>query len=126
MLDKANSVRKNLCQGKNDYETGGIFYGLFLAPKIKYCLTIHEFGIIQQYMTFKDFNDSKRLIDRSQIFDMLEGKKISTMLQDVGRNQSITVSLHPQKWNVVLNVKVKYYVTSVIIKLTKRKNSSLT
>ena len=24
---------KNLCQCKNDYKTGGIFYGLFLAPK---------------------------------------------------------------------------------------------
>ena len=33
VLDKANLVGKNLCQGKNDYKTGGIFYGLFLAPK---------------------------------------------------------------------------------------------
>ena len=31
-------------------------------------------------MTFKGFNDSKRLLDRSQYFDMLEGKKISAML----------------------------------------------
>ena len=31
-------------------------------------------------MTFKVFNDSKRLLDRSQFFDMLEGKKISAML----------------------------------------------
>ena len=28
-LDKANLVGENLCQGKNDYKTGGIFYGLF-------------------------------------------------------------------------------------------------
>ena len=41
VLDKANFVGKNLCQGKNNYETGGIFYGLFLAPKIQYCLTIN-------------------------------------------------------------------------------------
>ena len=31
-------------------------------------------------MTFKGFNDSKRLLDRSQYFDMLEGKKLSAML----------------------------------------------
>ena len=31
-------------------------------------------------MTFEGFNDSKRLLDRSQYFDMLEGKKISAML----------------------------------------------
>ena len=35
VLDKANLVGKSLCQGKNGYETGGIFYGLFLAPKLK-------------------------------------------------------------------------------------------
>ena len=46
ILDKANLVGEGLCQGKNDYKTGGIFYGLFLAPKTKYCLTIVDYGII--------------------------------------------------------------------------------
>ena len=80
VLDKAKLVGKNLCQGKNDYETGGIFYGSFSAPKIKYVLTIDDYGIIQQHITFKGFNDSKRLLDRSQYFDMLDGKKITAML----------------------------------------------
>ena len=31
-------------------------------------------------MTFKGFDDSKRLLDRSQYFDMLNGKKITAML----------------------------------------------
>ena len=31
-------------------------------------------------MTFKGLNDSKRLLDRSQFFDMLAGKKITAML----------------------------------------------
>ena len=53
---------------------------MFLAPKIKYVLTIDEFGIIQQHITFKGFNDTERLKDRSQNFDMLEGEKISAML----------------------------------------------
>ena len=39
MLDKAKLFGKHLSQGKNDYETGGIFYSLFLlAPKMKYVL----------------------------------------------------------------------------------------
>ena len=80
VLDKTILVRKHLCQGKNDYKTDGTFYGLFLAPKTKYCLTIDEDGHIQQHMTFKGLNDSKRLLDRSQCFDMLEGKKISAIL----------------------------------------------
>ena len=33
-LDKASLVAKALLQGKNGYKDGGIFYGLFLAPKI--------------------------------------------------------------------------------------------
>ena len=81
VLDKAKLVGKNLCQGKNDYKTGGIFYGLFLAPKIKYVLTIDHYGIIQQHMTSEGFNDSKRLLDRSQNFDMLNGKKVTAMLR---------------------------------------------
>ena len=80
VLNKANLVGRNLCQGKNDYETGGIFYSLFLAPKRKFCLIIDEFGFGQQHMTFKGFKDSKRLLDRSQYFNMLEGEKITTML----------------------------------------------
>ena len=33
VLDKAGLVGSNLCQGKNDYKSGGIFHGLLLAPK---------------------------------------------------------------------------------------------
>ena len=79
VLDRANLVEE-LCQGKNDYKTGGIYYGLFLAPKIKYCLTINDFGIVEDHKTFKGFNDGTRLVDRSQYFNMLGGKKISTLL----------------------------------------------
>ena len=49
VLDKANLVGEELSQGKNDYKTGGIFYGLFLASEIKYCLTIIEFGIREEH-----------------------------------------------------------------------------
>ena len=79
-LYKAKLVNKKLCQGKNDYKTGGVFYSLLLAPKRKFCLTINEFGIIQQNMTFKGFIDNKRLLDQSHVFDKLEGKKISALL----------------------------------------------
>ena len=66
VLDKANLVGEGLCRGKNNYKTGGTFYGLFLAPKRKYCLPIDDYGIIQEHKTFKVFKDSKRLLDRSQ------------------------------------------------------------
>ena len=52
-LNKAGLAGKNQLQGKNDYRDGGIFYGLFLAPKIKYCLAIDNYGVIDEHKTFK-------------------------------------------------------------------------
>ena len=34
VLDKANLVGGSLYQGKNDLQSGSLFYGLYLAPKI--------------------------------------------------------------------------------------------
>ena len=93
-MDKANLVGEELFQGKNDYKTGGIFYGLSLAPKIKYCLTIDDYGIIQEYKTFKGFNDSKQLLDRSQYFKMIEGKKYQLCCLKAGTNRLIVEKLY--------------------------------
>ena len=35
---------------------------------------------IEKHKTFKCFNDSKRLLDRSQYFKMIEGKKLSATI----------------------------------------------
>ena len=95
VLDKAIFVQKRYCEGKNEYKTGGIFYVFFLAAKIKACLTIDEYEIV--HMTFKSFNDSKRVLDRSQYFDMLEGKKISAMLARSWKNSFINGIRLPTK-----------------------------
>ena len=63
-LDKAGLVGKGLLQGKNDYKDGGIFYGLFLAPKLKYCLTIYKYGVIDEHKTFKCFTNVSDNLDR--------------------------------------------------------------
>ena len=82
-------VGEGLCQGKIDYKTGGIFNGLFLGPEIKYCLTIDNSCIIQEHKTFKVLNDSKRFSDRFRYSNMIEVKKISTMLPNHGKNHLI-------------------------------------
>ena len=51
VLDKAGLVGSNLCQGKNNYKPGGIFYGRFPGPKLKYRLTIDKIGIVQEQKT---------------------------------------------------------------------------
>ena len=39
-------VGKYLGRGKNDHGDSGIFFAWFLAPKIKYCLIVDDYGII--------------------------------------------------------------------------------
>ena len=56
-LDKAGFVGKGLLQGKNDYKDRGVLYGLFLAAKVKYCLTINKYGVIDEKKTFKGFSN---------------------------------------------------------------------
>ena len=75
-LDKASLVGKNLLQGKNDYKDGGVFYGLFLAPKIKYCLIINNYGVISEKKTFKGFKDVSDKMDRKENFKMADGDKL--------------------------------------------------
>ena len=75
-LETAGLVGKGLLQGKNDYKDGGVWYGLFLAPKIKYCLTINKYGVIDEKKTFKGFKDVKDVLDRKEYFNMASGDKL--------------------------------------------------
>ena len=106
VLDKANLVGGGLCQGKNDYETGGIFYGS-LASKIKFYLTIDDYGIIQEHKTYEGFNDSKRLLDQSQYFKMIEGKKVSAMSPKSWKKSFNSGIFKRTKKNFVMNVEMK-------------------
>ena len=53
----AKLLGKNRLQGENNYGECGIWYGFFLAPKLKYCLTMNKFGIIGEYKSFKGFTN---------------------------------------------------------------------
>ena len=75
-LDDANLVGEKLGKGKNDYGNGDIFFGLFLAPEIKYCFTINEYGIVNEKKTFKGFGDFNRLLDSKKYLEMCEGKDV--------------------------------------------------
>ena len=75
-LDQAGLVGKNLLQGKNNYKDGGIFYALFLAPKIKYCLIINKYGVISEKKTFKGFKNVSDKLDRKEYFNMADGDKL--------------------------------------------------
>ena len=75
-LDKTGLVGKGLLQGKIDYKDGGIFYGLFLAPKIKYSLTLNKYGVIDEHKTLKGFTNFSDNLDRKEYFKMDDGDKL--------------------------------------------------
>ena len=75
-LDEAKVSVKGLLQGKNDYEDGGIFYEMFLAPKIKYCVTINKYVIRDEHKTFKGFTNVSDNLYRKEYFKMLNGDKL--------------------------------------------------
>ena len=59
ILNDKGLIGKDLGQSKNDYgDSAGIVYGLFLAPKVKYCITIDEFGVLSAKTTFKGYNQN--------------------------------------------------------------------
>ena len=64
-LHKSGLVGENLLQGKNDFKDGGSFYGLFLAPKVKFCLTIIKFGVTDEHKTFEGFTNVSHNLNRN-------------------------------------------------------------
>ena len=76
-LEKAGLKGKALLQGKNDYKDGGIFYGLFLAPIIKYCSTINKHSVFDEHKTFEGFTNVSDNFDGKEYFKMLDGAKLT-------------------------------------------------
>ena len=76
-LDKAGLVGEKLSRVNNDYKESGIWFALFLAPKIKYCLTINKYGIIDEHETFKSFTNVSDNLDRKEYFKMFNGDKLA-------------------------------------------------
>ena len=66
-LNQLGYVGGNLCQGKNDYGSGGIVYGLYPAPKIKYNIVLDD-GMLYEKKTFN--GNTKRYIKGEDIVDL--------------------------------------------------------
>ena len=75
-LDKAGLVGKSQLRGKNDYKEGGIWYGLFLALKIKYFLTKNKYSVIDEHKTFEGFTNVSDNLDRKEYFNIADGGKL--------------------------------------------------
>ena len=70
-LNKTGYVGNELGQGKSEYDNGGIFYALLLVPKVIYCLTINEYGVIGENKTYEGFEDVTKILEKK--FKMQNG-----------------------------------------------------
>ncbi|ESO88843.1 hypothetical protein LOTGIDRAFT_165263 [Lottia gigantea] len=63
-LNESGLVSENdYCKGKNDYGDGGIIYGLYLAPKVKYNIILTSDGILKEKKTFKGYSNDKIAVE---------------------------------------------------------------
>ena len=63
--------------GKFGYDSLGIFHAWFLAPKIKYCLVIDDFGVILAERIFKGYSKEQRIVKLTETISLSEGKAVS-------------------------------------------------
>ena len=75
-LDKARLFGKNLLQGKNEDKDGGIWFGFFLALKIKYCLTIYKYSVVDEHKTFKCFTNVSDNLYRKEYLKMFKSDEL--------------------------------------------------
>jgi hypothetical protein len=71
VLNDKGLVGNDLCKGKNDYGEGGIIFGLYLAPKIKYNIVLND-GILSEKSTFKGCNRGK--VESKDFFNLATGE----------------------------------------------------
>ena len=74
---RAGLVGKNRLQCKSDHEEGGIWYGLFLSPKLKYCLTIKKHVVFDEHKTFRGFTNVCDNLDRKEFIKVANGGKLT-------------------------------------------------
>ena len=73
LLESRQLVGNDLCKGKNDYGEGGIVFGLYLAPKIKYNIVLND-GLLSEKSTFKGCNSNK--VESKDFFALASGEVV--------------------------------------------------
>ena len=69
-------MKKKLITSQNEYKGSGIWPGVFLAPKINYCLTINKFVNIDENKTFVGLTSVSDNLDGKECFKRTDGGKL--------------------------------------------------
>ena len=113
-----NSGRKTMIgerkgQWKNDYGDDGIFSAVFIAPKLKYCLIIIEYGVIDEKQHSKVLETLIEILNRSKVLNYEENKKVVISFSKFAKQLLIMVLYFLQKSEFVKIIVTKYYVKLV-------------
>ena len=91
-VKKAKLIRSGVCQGKYDYSDDNfIFYGLYIAPQIKYVLTEDKNGLLQEHKPLKIFNDKKKFSHFPQYFRKIEVKENLSGCRKAGKTSGVII-----------------------------------
>ena len=71
-----------LGNGINNYGNAGIFYAWFLAPKVRYCLAIIDYGVISFERSFKGYSEEDRCIRLDDFISLTEEKTLCGRFSD--------------------------------------------
>ena len=109
VLIEKGLVGKDLFQSKNDYgDSAGIIYGLFLAPKVKYCIVIDECGVLSQKTTFKVYNQNINNIKFTDFLDLEQGKTLTKISKLKWKRELTGVKIPHRKIGCEIVMKVKH------------------
>ena len=70
---------------------------MFLGPKIKYCLTLNKFGVIDEHKTFEGFTSASEKLDRKENFNMADGGKLIAIVPLSGKKSFSQGVVNPHK-----------------------------
>ncbi|ESO87076.1 hypothetical protein LOTGIDRAFT_154566 [Lottia gigantea] len=94
-LNEAGLVSENeYCKGKNDYGDGGIIFGLYLAPKVKYNIIITSGGVLKEKKTFKGYSNDKITVD--DYIRLASGHDISNKFKEKWKKSFINGVIIPK------------------------------
>ena len=91
--------------GQKRLQDRGHYFALYLASKIKYVLTIDNYGNLQEHKTFKGFSDGERVVDCSQYFKKIESRKLCIRYENqVNENKDFEPNLNFFKDKILTNL----------------------
>ena len=77
-----------------------------MAPKIKFCLSINKFGIVDEHNTIKSFIFVSDSLDRKDYFIMADCGKLKAKVPSSWKKSFSQGLVIPHKWNfsIIINM----------------------